>query len=647
VKNFRSILDESLPCDSLTALVGRNGSGKSSFLSAIELFYDPSAKVTAEDFYSEDTTQNIEIAVTFAGLSDDAKERFSAYMDNDVLTVVRVFSLAEGRKSGTYHGERLQNRDFDSVRNAGSRSNIGTKYNEVRKTEKYSSLPTARSADEALAALDEWERENPARCSRMRDDGQFFGFTQVGNDYLGKHTKFIRVPAVRDAQEDATEKKGSAATEIMDLVVRSAFSGRKDLANFKQQTQAQYKELMDPAKLTEMNTLQRDLSNTLRSYAPDTSVLMQFSEIADISIPMPQVQVKLLEDDYESTVERTGHGLQRAFIVTMLQHLVAAREADTVEDAVHNTGESLLPSLILAIEEPELYQHPSRQRHLASVLREVATGSIPGVAQNTQVIYTTHSPLFVGLDRFPQIRVLRKVPHQQGGAKVTRLKKADMNVVAEELWEATDSRKERYTAETLQPRLQALMTPWMNEGFFADTVVLVEGESDRAAILSAAKSMNCDFNSLGVTVIPCSGKTNLDRPLVIFRQLGIPVYVVWDGDHGNSAKSGSNRYLLRLLNRLEEDWPDFVGDSSACFRVNLEEALEAEIGKDLFECLLSKARREYGYAMVKKNEVLKNAAVIQYIVENAACNGKVSGSLQRIVENIKTLTLKAQSGAVE
>ena len=32
VKNFRSILDESLPCDSLTALVGRNGSGKSSFL---------------------------------------------------------------------------------------------------------------------------------------------------------------------------------------------------------------------------------------------------------------------------------------------------------------------------------------------------------------------------------------------------------------------------------------------------------------------------------------------------------------------------------------------------------------------------------------------------------------------------------------
>ena len=53
-----------------------------------------------------------------------------------------------------------------------------------------------------------------------------------------------------------------------------------------------------------------------------------------------------------------------------------------------------------AIEEPELYQHPSRQRHLASVLLNLAKGAIPGVAENTQVIYATHSPLFVGLDRF-------------------------------------------------------------------------------------------------------------------------------------------------------------------------------------------------------------------------------------------------------
>ena len=92
IRNFRSILDETLPCDSLTALVGRNGAGKSSFLSALELFYNPSAKVTGADFYAEDASpdQDIEIAVTFAGLSPEAEEFFSPYIGDGLLTVTRV-----------------------------------------------------------------------------------------------------------------------------------------------------------------------------------------------------------------------------------------------------------------------------------------------------------------------------------------------------------------------------------------------------------------------------------------------------------------------------------------------------------------------------------------------------------------------------
>ena len=119
VKNFRSILNESLPCDSLTALVGRNGSGKSSFLSAIELFYDPTARVTSEDFYAEDVTQDIEIAVTYSNLSTEARRFFSAYVDNNSLTVVRIFSDPQSGKSGSYHGMRLQNPAFGAIRTAG------------------------------------------------------------------------------------------------------------------------------------------------------------------------------------------------------------------------------------------------------------------------------------------------------------------------------------------------------------------------------------------------------------------------------------------------------------------------------------------------------------------------------------------------
>ena len=648
VRNFRSILDESLPCDSLTALVGRNGSGKSTFLSALELFYEPSPRVTEEDFYDQDVTKEIEIQVTFTDLSPDAKDLFSPYIDDDVLTVVRVFSDPREKKPGIYYGMRLQNPDFVTVRNAGRSMAIRNKYNEIRE-KKYSSLPTIRSADDVHAALKEWESQNPKQLSRMRDDGQFFGFRQVSQGHLGKHTKFIHIPAVRDALEDAIENRGSTVTEIMDLVVRNALANRRELTDFKQQAQDQYREFMDSKKFTELNDLGHDLSNTLQSYVPDASVILQWSEFSDIPIPMPQAQVKLREDGYESTVERTGHGLQRAFIVTMLQHLVAAQSAETTlevvtleEEANQELGDLHLPSLVLAIDEPELYQHPSRQRHLASVLFKLATGTIPGVAQNTQIIYATHSPLLVGLDRFEQIRVSRKITHENGKPKITQLTRVGMDAVANELWSATDRQGEKFTAETLCPRLQAIMTPWMNEGFFADVAVLVEGEDDRAAILGVAKSMNYDFDSLGVTVIPCFGKANLDRPLVIFRQLDVPVYVLWDGDcGGKDPKPETNKLLLRLLDQPEHDWPDFVGDSCACFKRNLEKTLEDEIGTALFEWLLSEAKTKLGIA--KKVHALKNAAVIQHIIENADTKGKTSKSLKKIVDSIMALRTQPEA----
>ena len=116
VKNFRSILDETLHCEQLTALVGANGSGKSSFLRALELFYTLSPKIEAEDFYDGDTSAEIIIAISFKELSEEAKELFSKYMQGDLLRVERVFSWDTGKITPKYHGATLQNPEFKSVR---------------------------------------------------------------------------------------------------------------------------------------------------------------------------------------------------------------------------------------------------------------------------------------------------------------------------------------------------------------------------------------------------------------------------------------------------------------------------------------------------------------------------------------------------
>ena len=651
IQNFRCVLESTLQCEPLTAAVGPNGSGKSSFLRALELFYSPRPVVRQEDFYNNDTTRDIEITITFTELTGEAKSRFGAYVQSGDLTVTRVLSLRDGAQRSTLHGSRLQNPDFKLVREAPSASVGNRLYAELRVAQKYGALPTARSHRAALEALDGWEREHPDDTVRDRDEGQFFGFNEVAQGYLGRFTKLISVPAVRDATTDAAEGRGSAITELMDLVVRNTLAQREDIRQLREETQTRYREIVDAAATGSLQQLEARLNMTLNSFVSDAAVQLAWLPPEEINIPQPRADVKLSEDGYAAAVERTGHGLQRAFILTMLQHLAVARpqpeeeqeepeaaeSGDTIE-ATTDRSEAIFPDLVLSIEEPELYQHPSRQRHLASILAQLASGAIVGVANRTQVIYATHSPLFVGLDRFHQIRIFRKVDGELDKPRLTAVRSVDGNEIARELWEATDPRPPGvFTWETLEPRLRSMLTPIMGEGFFADVAVLVEGEDDRAAILGCAHLMRTDLESHGITVIPCGGKTNLDRPLVIFRSFGIRCYVLWDGDAGDPrAKPADNRRLLRLVGEVPEDWPATkTTETFACFKQTLEATLREEIGDGLFDEVLDECQTEFEF--IKREHAQKNPVVIGELIRRSESRGATCNTLRSIVESIIAL----------
>ena len=68
------------------------------------------------------------------------------------------------------------------------------------------------------------------------------------------------------------------------------------------------------------------------------------------------------------------------------------------------------PTLLLGVEEPELYQHPPQARHLADVFGQMAKG-------NNQVLITTHSPMFVSGDGFENTQLVR-APQNNTGSKV-------------------------------------------------------------------------------------------------------------------------------------------------------------------------------------------------------------------------------------
>ena len=660
VKNYRSILDENLVCDSLTALVGANGTGKSALVRAIDLFYNSSPRLDAEDFYNGETSIEIRVAITFKDLCQDAKNLFSIYLQGDKLTVERVFQWDGSKVAWKYHGATLQCPDFQPIRDGLEVKDRGktakTAYQSVRSNPQYSTLPAWTILQNVENDLKQWEAANPRSCVRQRDDGQFFGFKEVAQGYLGRFTRFLFIPAVRDASDDTCEGRGSVLTSLMDLVVRSVIASKQELLRLKEDTQKKYQEILDPSQLTELTTLQDQLTSTLKTFVPDARVQLNWLPLSDISIPPPQADVKLNEDGYSSAVSRTGHGLQRAFILTMLQHLVVAQGAalaaqQAPSQPASQTAAPPLPNLLLAIEEPELYQHPNRQRHLAKIFLQLASGKTPGVAEKTQIIYTTHSPLLVGLDRINQIRLLRKVPNGEGKPKITKVVSTTTDKVAEVLWHTDNKPELRYTGTSLLPRLQAIMTPWMSEGFFADVAVLVEGEDDRAAILGIAKALGYELEGNGFSIIPCGGKASIDRPYIIFHQLGIPVYIIWDGDYGKGETEGVcekcgrhldrkpdpkyNRRILRLLGCTETDWPECVKDKLACFKYDLETTLRNEIGDRLFEECLEACQADY--CICKRKHAMKNPNVIMTIITKAKEQGHPSSTLENIVENILAL----------
>jgi len=249
--------------------------------------------------------------------------------------------------------------------------------------------------------------------------------------------------------------------------------------------------------------------------------------------------------------------------------------------------------------------------------------------------------LFVGIERFHNIRVLRKQPGEEDKPKQTKVLQTTLDEVARVLEKADGKPKGAYSDATLQPRLQTLMTPWVSEGFFADVAVLVEGEEDRAAILGVATAMepSHDLESMGISVIPCMGKNNLDRPTAIFKNLGISTYTIWDSDCGHEKKNENeekecNQRLLRLFDYPAEDWPEKVTHRFACFKRDLKSTPCNEIGRDFYDASLEECRIRL---CLDKDHAVKNPLVIKEMIVEARKQNKRSNTLEEIVTQIIAL----------
>ncbi|AYE85265.1 ATP-dependent nuclease [Sulfitobacter sp. D7] len=646
IKNFRSLRDIDVGFGAHTAFIGGNGAGKSSILKAIEKFYSTSKSCDADDFFARDQGQPIEIELPFHQLSDQEAASFEDRVRDGKLVVTRIFD--DGPSSGRYHGVVPQIPDFVAIRSKSTAMQKRTAYDALREDNPlYADMPNAGSAAAVDQALLDWEAAHPDQLIPLLDDGQFFGFQNNSRGKLQRHTSFVFIPAVREASADAADGKTSVIGQLLELLVRSQILQRPDVQAFKAQMTEAYQALVSAENMAELGALAATLTADLRGLYQEAEVDLNWREIGEMPVPLPMADVFLKDDGFGGPVDRQGHGLQRAFILTLLQHLARAAVPETEDAGAEEAGGDALdypavvaqtPTMILAIEEPELYQHPTKQRHFAEVLRGLSSGTIPGVQGHTQIIFGSHSPMFISMGKADEIRLTRRSACADSAFKQCSLRALDLGIVAQKLERGWDKPPGSYSAQTLMPRLHILGAE-LAEGFFANGVILVEGRSDKAALTATARMLGVNFEAAGIAILSTEGKSNLDRPYIIFRELGIPTFLLWDCDHHlpEGKRKPATDLALSKLAKPDQEFDaaptnDLVSDCYAHFGNTLEHRLKEDITPEVHAACLTAACELFG--VEPNSDTQKIPDVVYQTLRRAKEQGHESEMLKTVVRGM-------------
>jgi predicted ATP-dependent endonuclease of OLD family len=626
IRNFRSIADQTVELQDYTCLVGPNGSGKSNVVHALNVFFAESAipgldtrLLSEEDFHDRDTSKPIEITITFSNLSDEAKTDLAHYVRQDrlIVSAAATFDPTTGRAEVKQYGRRLAIRNFapffEAEKQGKKVAELKQIYSQIQGN--YAELPSPGTKEAMTEALRSFEEGHPERCEEIPSADEFYGVSR-GRNLLEKHLQWVYVPAVKEASTEQAEARNTALGQLLARTVRSKVNFKDAIEAIRAGMQKQYEELLANSQ-NQLEEISQTLKNRLVEWAHEDATLRlkwyQDPEKA-VRVDEPFAQAVLGEAGFEGELTRFGHGLQRSFLLAVLHELAGSDAA---------AG----PTMILACEEPELYQHPPQARHLYNVLLKLSSG-------NSQIIVCTHSPYFVSGEGFESVRLLRK---DSGHSTVYRATYAQ---VSKTISEVTGKPPVKPIGELA--KIHQALQPELSEMFFAQRLVFVEGLEDIAYITTYLHLLGLwdEYRRFGYHIIPTDGKSEMQQPLAIAKCLLIPAFVVFDSDAHKPDSNGSrekhrldNVAILRLCGVTSaEPFPvsHYWGERVVMWASEIGRVVECEIGEHEWAGFRDEVDTQFGHT----GGLRKNALHIANSLRRAWDKGKKSASLQKLCVKI-------------
>lgn len=598
ISNYRSLKQAYTPLSRFSTLIGENKSGKSSFLQSIILFIR-GTKLKSTDFY--DPASDIVIDVIFTNVQDgdldilapEHKDRIKSLVRTDrTLHILRRY-IPDGSSSLCCFKLLPKDKRFhpDSVsEQLKGLSGVDVR---MRVEEIFPELKGIFTGTTQIAAKQKIEELISSLSTDQFVETETALPTGFDNSIKAFLPEPVYIPAVRDLSDEVKTQETTTFGRLLSILLNvissklseaeETFSTLKGKLNIIRQPDGT---LLDN-RLDEIRQIETLVGAYVQENFPSVKVQIQ--------IPPPEIKTVLasakiiVDDGVEGLVDSKGDGLKRAVTFAILRSYVNL----STKQEWQKPGASIrkMERFLFLFEEPELYLYPGAQMILFDALHRIS--------QDHQVVISTHSPLF--LSPFFEGSFIKMVKRNIGDG--THIPYCEALPV--DLFDVTT-----------RDQFQLICFDNNNVAFFADKVVLVEGDSDHICLSHIAKTLNpdWDFCRKKVAMVKVSGKGSMARYRKFFERFEVKTFIVVDLDViirdfdklGLPEVLGEQRSaLLQLADRVIKDegllakYSNVDPIKKAIKRQSWREGWEI-FKKFIFEVIEGKPINKEAYELVQK-----------------------------------------------
>jgi predicted ATP-dependent endonuclease of OLD family len=629
IRNYRALKCVDINLSELTCIIGENNSGKSSTLLALSLFIN-GTNLNENDFY--DKSKPIIIEANCSILEEDLKKiTADAYSKIDFLIADQKINLIRGYDvdgTSTLFYKNLVPKDIKFNPEKINQILSGKRGKEIKEAMKLH-FPQHASFFENVTSQENARQIIKSIIESMKPDELHESLVEIPSS----SSKIIKtifpepiyIPAVKDINDEAKTKESATFGKIISILLKTiegtsqvqdvveAFEKLEPLLNKSKDENGKavdkrLKQLQDIEELLNRHLTANFLNASLEFQIPSPSLKQVFNNAQII-----------VNDGIGDSLDSKGDGLKRAVTFALLRAYADLKKENNFKDIGEEDDETEINiktnnnnEYLFLFEEPELYLHPSAQRILFEALSEIS--------KSNQVIVTTHSPIFFS----PTLK----------GSFVKMKKRHDDSDIP-----YSGSICVNLSEMGKKDLFQLICFENNSAAFFADELVLVEGDSDLIFLKHIAKKLNpkWNFDAKNIPIIRISGKGNVTKYKTFFNEFGIEVHSILDldvitkGFEKIGACSKNKRIHKELIDEIDA--------------IIKEEDIDCTPSKEKIRDMIKSIfwRDRYKRLKVLANEVCEGHILTPDEIEeiNLLFSGETNIKRQEILESDRKLNFKS------